>query len=168
MRWPWFFYLENWSVKSFGFQNILHTCIENWFVVIDRIGWVSIKERLNNFDFILINNGSVNNCDFIEKGISCSWKVGTVKDVTVSVFNCCAAATKRNNSIFFSIWVFFHEHSLFTGQQRKEEGIFLTSLYQFYPLYRHLDISRSITAESSPLHIASSRTWSRNLLFSST
>ena len=36
----------------------------------DRKGWVSIKE--GNFDFILINNGSVNNCDFIEKGISCS------------------------------------------------------------------------------------------------
>ena len=27
---------------------------------------------------------------------------------------------------FFSVWVFFHEHSRFTGQQEKEEGIFLT------------------------------------------
>ena len=35
----------------------------------------------------------------------------------------------------------------------REEGggvICLTPLYRFYPLYRHLDISRAITAESSP------------------
>ena len=29
---------------------------------------------------------------------------------------------------FFSIWVFFHEHSRFTGQQGKGEGIYLTPL----------------------------------------
>ena len=45
---------------------------------------------------------------------------------------------------FFSIWVFFHEHSRFTGQQGKGEGIFLTPLYHFQPLHRHLDISRAI------------------------
>ena len=27
---------------------------------------------------------------------------------------------------FFSIWVFFHERSRFTGQQGKGEGIYLT------------------------------------------
>ena len=54
--------------------------------------------------------------------------------------------------IFFSIWVFFHKHSRFTGQQGKGEGIYLTPLYHFHPLHRHLDISRAITAESSPLH----------------
>ena len=64
---------------------------------------------------------------------------------------------------FFSIWVFFHEHSRFTGQQRKGEGIYLTLLYHFHPLHRHLDISRVITAESSPLHIAGSRTRTGNL-----
>ena len=37
-------------------------------------------------------------------------------------------------------------------------GIYLTPLYHFHPLHRHLDISRAITAESSPLHIAGSRT----------
>ena len=52
---------------------------------------------------------------------------------------------------YFSTWVFFHEHSRFTGQQRKGEGIYLTPLYHFHPLHRHLDISRAITAESSPL-----------------
>ena len=63
-----------------------------------------------------------------------------------------------NMGFFFSVWVFFHEHSLFTGQQVKGEGIFLTPLYHFHPLHRHLDISRAITAESLPLHIARSRT----------
>ena len=60
--------------------------------------------------------------------------------------------------VFFSIWVFFHEHSRFTGQQGKGKGIYLTPLYHFHPLHRHLDISRAITAESSLLHIAGSRT----------
>ena len=55
--------------------------------------------------------------------------------------------------LVFSIWVFFHEHSRFTGHQGKGEGIYLTPLYHFHPLHRHLDISRAITAESSPLHI---------------
>ena len=49
---------------------------------------------------------------------------------------------------FFSIWVFFQEHSRFTRQQGTGEGIYLTPLYHFLPLHRHLDISRAITAES--------------------
>ena len=36
------------------------------------------------------------------------------------------------------------------------EGIFLTPHYHFHLLYRHLDISWVITAESSPLYIANS------------
>ena len=66
-----------------------------------------------------------------------------------------------------SIWVFFHEHSRFTGQQGKEEGIYLSPLYHFHPLHRHLDISQAITAESSPLHIGGSRTRTGNLWFPS-
>ena len=69
---------------------------------------------------------------------------------------------------FFSIWVFFHEHSLFTGQQGKAEGIFLIPLYHFHPLHGHLNISRAIIAVSSLLHIASSRTRTGNLWFLST
>ena len=37
-------------------------------------------------------------------------------------------------------------------------GHFLTPDYHFHPLHRHSDISRVITAESSPLHIGSSWT----------
>ena len=70
-------------------------------------------------------------------------------------------------SFFLSGYFLFHEHSRFTGHQGKEEGIYLTPLYHFHPLHRHLDISRAVTAEGSPLHIASSRTGARNLRFSS-
>ena len=58
---------------------------------------------------------------------------------------------KRFWKISFSIWVFFHEHYRFTGQQGKREGIYLTFLNHFHLLHRHVNISRAITAESSPL-----------------
>ena len=63
----------------------------------------------------------------------------------------------------FSIWIFFHKYSQITGLQGKGEGISLTPHYHFHPLHRHLDISRVITPESSPLHIASSRDRAGNL-----
>ena len=75
--------------------------------------------------------------------------------------------TEQKVGGFFSIWVFFHEHSQITGLQGKGEGISLTPHYHFHPLHRHLDISRAITAESSPLRIASSRTQTGNLWFPS-
>ena len=84
------------------------------------------------------------------------------------IFSLIRGRQKKKESwifFFFSIWVFFHEHSQFTGQQGKWEGIYLTPLYHFHPLQRHLDISREISAESSPLHIASSRTRTGNLRF---
>ena len=59
---------------------------------------------------------------------------------------------------FFSIWVFFHKHSRFTRQRRKGEVISLTPLCHCYLLHRNLNISQVNTAESSSLHIASSRT----------
>ena len=64
---------------------------------------------------------------------------------------------------FFPICVFFHEHSRITGLQENGEGISLTP----HQLHRHLDISWAITTESSPLHIASSRTRTGNLWFPS-
>ena len=66
---------------------------------------------------------------------------------------------------FFFTWVFFHNHSQFTGQQGKGEGISLTPFYYFHPLHRYLDISWAITAESSPLRIGSSRARTGNLWF---
>ena len=65
---------------------------------------------------------------------------------------------KHQPEFFYYIWVVFHEHSRITGLQGKGEGISLTPHYHFHPLYRHLDISRAITADSSPLHLVSTRT----------
>ena len=73
------------------------------------------------------------------------------------------SAMKTQTFFFFFIWVFSHDHSRITGLQGKGEGISLTPHYHFHPLHRHLDISRAITTESSPLHIASSRTRTGNL-----
>ena len=63
---------------------------------------------------------------------------------------------------FYSIWIFYCNHSWITGLQGKGEGISLTPHCHFHPVHRHLDISWAITAESSPLHIASSRTGNSN------
>ena len=70
-------------------------------------------------------------------------------------------------TLFFSVWVFFHNHSRITGLQPKGESIPLTPHYPFHPFHRHLDISWAITAESSPLHIGSSRIRTGNLWFPS-
>ena len=68
---------------------------------------------------------------------------------------------------FFSIRIFMtiHESQDCRG---KGDGISLTPHYYFHPLHRHLDISRAITAESSPLHIGSSQTQTENLWLPST
>ena len=43
---------------------------------------------------------------------------------------------------FFFYLCFFHEHSRLTGQQEKGEGIYLTPLYRFHLIHRHLDIMK--------------------------
>ena len=43
------------------------------------------------------------------------------------------AKGKKHSLNFFSIWVFFHEHLQFTGQQGEGEAISLTPLYHFHP-----------------------------------
>ena len=66
--------------------------------------------------------------------------------------------------IFYLIF-FFHEYSRFTGQQRKEKAISLYPFYHLHSLHRHLDISRVVAAERSPLRIADSRTLTGNPWF---
>ena len=44
---------------------------------------------------------------------------------------------QKDCSFFFLIWVFFHEHSRFTGQQGKGEAISLSPLYHFHPFHRY-------------------------------
>ena len=68
--------------------------------------------------------------------------------------------------LFFSIWIFFHNHSRTTVLQGQGEGISLTPHYHFHPTQRHLDISPVITAESSPLYIGGSKKSNREPLVS--
>ena len=70
-----------------------------------------------------------------------------------------------NTSFFFlsPSGFFFHKHSRIKGLQGKGEGISLIPHYHFHLLHRYLDISWAITVESSPRHIASRWTWTRNL-----
>ena len=75
-----------------------------------------------------------------------------------SVLTCC-------NTFFFSTWLFFREYLRFTRQQVKGKAISLYPFYHFQLLYRHLDISWVVTAESSPLRIADSRNRTWNLWY---
>ena len=93
------------------------------------------------------------------------WKLGSEKQS--QIYFATSKCSTSNISFFFLFAFFFlfsftniHESQ---GLQGKREGVSLTSHYHFYPLHRHLDISRVITAESSPLHIASSRARTGNL-----
>ena len=74
---------------------------------------------------------------------------------TENVTTCPFRRVAITNHFFFSILVFFHEHSRLTWQQGKGKGICLIPLYHFHTLQRQLEISQVITAESSPLYIAS-------------
>ena len=58
---------------------------------------------------------------------------------------------------FFFYLVFLLRTFMNHWTARKVGGHFFNSHYHFYPSHRHFDISRAITAESSPLHIAGSR-----------
>ena len=68
-------------------------------------------------------------------------------------------------ALFFSIWLFFHEHLRFSEQEGKWETIYLTPVYHFRSFHRQLDISCTITADSSPLYIANSRSQNGSLCF---
>ena len=56
---------------------------------------------------------------------------------------------KINAILFFSIYVFFQEHSRFTEQEGKGEVISLTPFYHLQLLYKHLHIIWVISAESA-------------------
>ena len=59
---------------------------------------------------------------------------------------------------FFSYLGFLSRTFMIHRTAGKGEAISLSPLYHFHSPHRHLDISRAITAGSSYLHIASSRT----------
>ena len=74
------------------------------------------------------------------------------------VWFCCC-----QNLSFFYLGLFTN---IYYSQDSRGRGR-VSPFYHFQPLHRYLDISRVITAESSPLHIASSRTRTKNLWFPS-
>ena len=69
-------------------------------------------------------------------------------------------------SFFLSGFSFTNIHNL-QDSRGKWGAIYLSPLYYFHPLHKHLGIRRATAAEISPLHIASSRTRTRNLWFPS-
>ena len=77
--------------------------------------------------------------------------------------SCCKE--KSDVFVYFSIWVFFHEYSQFTGKQRKGEAFSFFFFYNFHSPHKHLDISRVIATKSSPLRIAGSWRRTGNLWF---
>ena len=86
---------------------------------------------------------------------------------TLDLFRIVFLHGSGNQAFFFSIWVLFHEHSRFIGEQGKGEVISLTPLCHFHPSHRHLDISRANTVESLPLHLTNSQIRTGNLWFPS-
>ena len=87
------------------------------------------------------------------------------------ILNFCEKSMKGTFLIFLNDVFFFYLGFLsrtFTNHRTagEERGHFNSSL-PLPPLHRHLEISRAITPESSPLHIASSQTRTENLWFPS-
>ena len=83
------------------------------------------------------------------------WGMSIYTKSTFTQWYMIACASIKFFFLFFSIWVFFQNHSRITGLQGKGKCIYPTHYYHFHPLRRHSDISREIIAGSSPLHIGS-------------
>ena len=79
----------------------------------------------------------------------------------------CNASQKNNFSVLFLSGFSFTNIHKSQDSRGNGEGISITPHHHFHPLHRHLDNSRVITAESPPLHIATSRTRTGNLWFPS-
>ena len=94
-------------------------------------------------------------------------KAAKLQNVHVLERNLNISFSMSLQNIYIYIYIFIYLRSRITGLQGKGEGISLNPHYHFHLLRKHLDISRAITAESSPLHIASDRTQAGNLWFPS-
>ena len=74
---------------------------------------------------------------------------------------------KKSVLNFFFYLGFLSRTFTIHGTAGKGGGYLFPPLYYFHPLHRHLDVRRPITAESAPLHIASSPTRTENFWFPS-
>ena len=105
-----------------------------------------------------------------EQVISSGWRTAGITNALKNGETCLEQSYSTSVFFFFFLylgWVSFHNHSRITVLQGKGEDISLTPHYHFHPLHKHLDISGAITAESSSLHIGSTRTRTGNLWFPS-
>ena len=118
-------------------------------------------------------------CEFVKIW---SIRVEVLQVILVGEFINCLKPYIEQNSLHFIIsgekslkWFYFYFYLFLSGfsltnihdsQDGRGRGK-PCPLYHFHPLHRHLDISRAITAESSPLHKASSWTRIGNLWFQS-
>ena len=101
-----------------------------------------------------------------------SKKTGTFGNITTKVLkdsseNWIYEILGKQYFFFFSYLVFLSRTFMIHRTAGKGEAISLSPLYHFHQPHRHLDISRAITAGSSYLHIASSRTRTGYLWFPS-
>ena len=76
-------------------------------------------------------------------------------DYTCATYDMVKAVFRK---LFFFYLDFFSRTFVIHRTAGEEEAISLTPSYHLHLLRRHLDINPAITAESSPLHIASSWT----------
>ena len=112
-------------------------------------------------EFLLIRSAvrERRGCFWTDVSLSFFWNC-----VTPNCWTCCYYFAFLKN--FLSGFSFRNIHDSQNSRGRGGgRGIYLTPLYHFHPLHRHLDISQAITAESSPLPIVSSWTWTGNLWF---
>ena len=124
------------------------------------------------FDTYLSKSEEVNSCGLCHKKDVHRRKSSRVVPEKQKLWLTCITTHLRKehqqlHQHFYNCW----KNTLCTFTNHRtagEEGRhFFNSSYHFPPLHRHLDISQAITAESSPLLIASSRTRTENLRFPS-
>ena len=132
---------DNFIFFQVPYRNGYYLPGKKWFHIIFHCMWQSSHFMLPKY-FILF---------FLSNGEMFRYQISTKKWYYIPIF---------------FVWVFFHKHSRITWLRGKE-GISVTPHCHFQLLHIHLDISRVIIAESSPLHIASSRTRTGNLWFPS-
>ena len=83
---------------------------------------------------------SIESSEFVSHRAKMSGEFDSRKDSYSAKFERRSFREFCDSKLFvFLIWIFFHEHSPFTGQQGKGESIPLFPLYHFHPLHRHSD-----------------------------
>ena len=81
-------------------------------------------------------------------------------DQEINLWFRCWSSEQKEDVVFFSMWVCFHEHLRYTGLLEKWEGISLTTHYHFYPLgnyCRELTSAHSQQQDSNQKPLVSER-----------